>query len=289
MKESVCNFGANGGLFGILTTPDDNVKVEGAPVALILNAGIVHRVGPFRIHVDIARQLAELGFSTLRLDLSGLGDSAPRTGKIDLEDRAVLDVNDAMDFLQENHGSDEFVLLGLCSGAYNAHRVAVKDDRIVGAVFLDGIVFRTMGFFFRRHARFLKPRFWRNAIKRRWIHQKKQSDEEANALDESEFFSGDLCQDSIIRELNMLMKREVQMLFLYTDGYDDIVGRSQFKEMYGLRPDDGQLQVEYYPKSEHTFRLIENRKAACDRIGSWFADRFGSAAILNAGSNCSGV
>ena len=60
------------------------------------------------------------------------------------------------------------------------------------------------------------------------------------------------------------------------------LGRSQFKEMYGLQPDDGQLQVEYYPKSEHTFRLIENRKAACNRIADWFVGRFASEALSNA-------
>ena len=47
--------------------------------------------------------------------------------------------------------------------------------------------------------------------------------------------------------------------------------------MYGLNPDEGQLQVEYYPKSEHTFRLTENRKAACERVSNWFLNRFGAA------------
>jgi len=224
MKETVCNFGPN-----------------------------VHRVGPFRVHVDIARQLAAKGFSTLRLDLSGLGDSAARTGKYEIEDRALLDVNDAMDFLQEETGVNRFTLLGLCSGAYNAHCVAVKDERIVGSVFMDGIVFRTAGYHIRRFLSFFRFRFWRNAIKRRLM--KSTSD------------------------IDSLMKRNVQMLFLYTDGYDDIVGRQQFQEMYGLRPDDGQLQVEYYPKSEHTFRLIENRRAACNRITDWVANQFGSPAV----------
>ncbi len=275
MKENVCNFGPDGSLFGILTEPDKDIRVAGAPIALILNAGIVHRVGPFRIHVDIARQLASKGFSTLRLDLSGLGDSATRTGKIGIEDRAVLDVSDAMDFLEQETGVNQFTLLGLCSGAYNAHRVAVKDDRIVGAVFMDGIVFRTAGFHFRRFTRFFRPRFWRNAIKRRLMLIDNNSiDAATNALNESEFFDANLDQDSVIKELNLLTQRNVQMLFLYTDGYDDIVGRSQFKEMYRLQPDDCQLQVEYYPKSEHTFRLIENRQAACNRIADWVVSRF---------------
>jgi len=276
VKETVCNFGPNKSLFGILTTPDDDVRVENAPIALILNAGIVHRVGPFRIHVDIARQLAAAGFSTLRLDLSGLGDSAPRTGKIDeIENRAVLDVCDAMDFLESETGVAQFTLLGLCSGAYNAHRVAVQDDRIVGAAFLDGIVFRTTGYYWRRLSRFFRPRFWRNGFKRRFSSRVNGSvDQETSAFNESEFFESDLDRDAVVEELNLLVQREVQMLFLYTDGYDDIVGRSQFKEMYGLQPDDGQLQVEYYPKSEHTFRLIDNRRAACERITDWFAGRF---------------
>lgn len=279
MKETICNFGPKNTLFGILTTPDEDVRVHGAPISLILNAGIVHRVGPFRVHVDIARQLAAKGFSTLRLDLSGLGDSAARTGKFEIEDRALLDVKDAMDFLQQETGVDRFTLLGLCSGAYNAHRVAVKDERIVGSVFMDGIVFRTAGYHIRRFLSFFRFRFWRNVIKRRLMQNSNSVGSDETAFNESEFFDVGATRDAVVEELNLLMQRNVQMLFLYTDGYDDIVGRQQFQEMYGLRPDDGQLQVEYYPKSEHTFRLIENRRAACDRITDWIAHRFGSPAV----------
>ena len=81
MHETICQFGPNNGLTGILTEPDESVRVADAPVALILNAGIVHNIGPFRLHVDIARLLAAAGFSSFRIDLSGLGDSATRTGK----------------------------------------------------------------------------------------------------------------------------------------------------------------------------------------------------------------
>ncbi|MEM9411005.1 MAG: alpha/beta hydrolase, partial [Planctomycetota bacterium] len=58
MNESVCQFGPKNNLMGILTTPDESRQVEGAPIAIVLNAGIIHRVGPFRMHVDLARQLA---------------------------------------------------------------------------------------------------------------------------------------------------------------------------------------------------------------------------------------
>ena len=194
MKQQVCNFGTDGHLLGILTTPDEDVRVADAPIALILNAGVVHRIGPFRLNVDIARHLAELGFSTLRMDLSGLGDSGPRTGKLELENRAELDAADAMAFLQAETGVDEFVMVGLCSGAYNAHCIAVKDERVVGGIFMDGIVFRTFGFFLRHYfARVFQPRFWRNAVKRRFYRASLTATEaDGNALAESEFFGSDL-------------------------------------------------------------------------------------------------
>lgn len=276
MTEKICKFGPNDSLFGILTQPDPDVAVEGAPIALIINAGIVHRIGPFRLHVDLARQLARQGFSTLRIDLSGLGDSAPRTGKIETGDRAELDVKDAMDYLTSKTGTREFVLLGLCSGAYNAHKVSVKDERIVGAVFMDGIVFRTFGYFVRhKFGRLFNFRRWRNYWRRKSILGDGVVEDEGDALGESEFFNLDMTKDEVIKDLATLLNRGVQMLFTYTDGYDDICGRQQFKEMYGFQPDSGQLQVEYYPKSEHTFRLIENREMAIDRVSNWFSSRFG--------------
>ena len=287
MQESVVQFGPENGLTGFLTTPNESVRVADAPTAVILNAGIVHRIGPFRLHVDIARQLAAAGYSTLRLDLSGLGDSQPRTEKLRGENRAVLDVADAFSFLEANHSSDKFVLLGLCSGAFNAHQVCVRDSRVVGAVFIDGIVFPTRGYFWRHTvARLLKPRFYRNAIKRRsnfknrsWTH------EDAGAeLAESEFFfADDLNREAIAGELKNLKNRDVSMLFLYTEGYDDVCGRKQFREMYGMNPDD-QLQVEYYAKAEHTFRIVNNRNIACQRIVDWYQERFATLDSRTEGS-----
>ena len=276
MKETACQFGPKENLFGILTQPEEGNAVHGAPIAVVLNAGIVHRIGPFRLHVKLARQLAERGFTTLRMDLSGLGDSQARPGKIEsTQSRAVLDVADALDYLTEQTGTDRFVVLGLCSGAFNAHQVAVQDSRIVGSVFLDGIVFRTVGFYIRHHVlRMFSFRFWRNFFKRRFFKTAPSNEAEGSSLAESEFFGEDLDRDSVIKDLKGMLNRGVRMLFLYTDGYDDICGRTQFKEMYGLQPDDNALQVEYYPKSEHTFRLIENREAACNRVANWFEGQF---------------
>ena len=276
MKETVVRFGPNKGLMGILTEPAD--CLAGGPVAVILNAGMTHRVGPFRLHVHLARRLAGQGFRVFRLDLSGRGDSQIRAGKLSHEERAQLDVQDAFDCLAEKLGVGKFVLIGLCSGAFNSHQVSVNDERVVGAVFMDGIVFRTIGYYLRSSMRYVRPRFWRNAIKRR-VGRKSaptKTQQEAKEMAEGFFFGDGLDRESTRRDLESLVQRGVRMLFLYTDGYDDICGRAQFREMYGLEPDSDLLQLEYYEKSEHTYRLTNNRSVAIDRIATWF-EGFGAA------------
>ena len=279
MKESILKFGPNKSLIGILSEPDSERLIEGSPIAVILNAGIVHRIGPFRLHVHLARELTERGFRVLRLDLSGLGDSRLRTGKLSADERAKLDVEDAFNALTAKTGVDRFALIGLCAGAYNRHRVSVADERVVGAVFMDGIVFRTIGFYLRDCLRFLSPRRWRNFLKRKMYPQKTptKTQAEAKAMAEANFFGDNLCRQTTKREIEHLLNRGVRMLFLYTDGYDDICGRAQFKEMYGLEPNNDLLQLEYYEKTEHTYRLTANRNMAITRVAKWFESGFSPA------------
>lgn len=282
MQETICKFGKNESLFGILTSPFEDQRVEDAPIAIFLNAGIVHRIGPFRLHVDLARQFAKNGFSNFRLDLSGLGDSEARTGKVEAESRAEMDVADAMDYLTQETGVEKFVVIGLCSGAYNAHQVALKDPRIVGGAFLDGIVFRTTGFYFRHYfLRLLRPRFWRNFIKRRLSRNKSTTKNDGEVLGESEFFSDDLSHEQVKNEIHTIVDRGVETLFIYTGGFDDVCGKSQFKEMFGLEPNDQSVQVEYYPNAEHTFRIVENRKLVCERISDWYQNRFSVPSLVS--------
>jgi len=276
MKESVIHYGENRSQIGIFTEPAPEKLVANAPIAIILNAGIVHRVGPFRLHVNLARALAARGFRTLRLDLSGLGDSPARTGNPKADERALLDVREAMDLLAQKTEASGFVLIGLCSGAYNAHKTSVVDSRVCGAVFMDGIAFRTFGHWCRRIARRLRPRFLINAIKRRLQRLEPPPAEitPGEKLAQQEFFGPGISRDQTVEEIRAMLARGIQMLFLYTGGYDLISGSGQFREMYGLLPDNGQLQLEYYSQSEHTFRLMENRQKAVQRVSNWYADRF---------------
>lgn len=76
MREETCVFGSANPLVGIITHPEIDV---GLPTVILLNAGLIHRIGPNRVYVRLARHLAGLGFQVLRFDLSGIGDS-PKNG-----------------------------------------------------------------------------------------------------------------------------------------------------------------------------------------------------------------
>src|SRR5215472_19382863 len=76
MTEEAVQFGSLRSLAGIVSSTSE--KNEDKPGVILLNPGIVHRVGPGRIYVKIARALAAKGFVVLRFDFSGIGDSAAR-------------------------------------------------------------------------------------------------------------------------------------------------------------------------------------------------------------------
>src|SRR5689334_9669091 len=102
---------------------------------LLINSGIVHRIGPHRLNVLIARALAAKSLPSLRFDLSGLGDSRPASSSASYGDQAVADIRAAMDFVERERGSPQrFVIFGICSGAVNAYHAALADSRLVGVL-----------------------------------------------------------------------------------------------------------------------------------------------------------
>jgi pimeloyl-ACP methyl ester carboxylesterase len=65
-------------LFGIATEGAPGSQ-SGSPTAVFLNVANEHHVGPGRLWVELARRWASAGISSVRVDMSGLGDSPCRT------------------------------------------------------------------------------------------------------------------------------------------------------------------------------------------------------------------
>src|SRR5436190_8757987 len=100
MRERAVRLGKNA-MVGVLTEPDPQVRSADAPAVVLLNAGLLHRVGACRLHVRVARALAPAGFTSLRFDFSGMGDSEPRRDGLSFEEAAVREVQEAMDYLEK--------------------------------------------------------------------------------------------------------------------------------------------------------------------------------------------
>jgi len=137
LKEDALLFGPTKSLVGILTDPPQAPTPPSRPAVILLNSGIIHRVGPQRLYVKIARRLAAMGFVVLRFDLSGVGDSKVRHDNLPFERSAVSEAQDAMNHLHAERGIDRFVLIGLCSGADLSLKTACCDPRVMGAVLLN--------------------------------------------------------------------------------------------------------------------------------------------------------
>src|SRR5258708_37545034 len=137
MKEEVVLFGTRQSLVGIVTDPATVSAQRARTAVILLNAGIVHRVGPGRIYVKIARALAAMGFVVLRFDFSGIGDSTVRHDHLCFEKSAVAEAQEAMGDLNATRGGEHFIFLGGCSGAFASFETACCDARVVGAILIN--------------------------------------------------------------------------------------------------------------------------------------------------------
>lgn len=139
VQEIPVAFGPEQSLFGVVSTPAGGER--GAVACLMFNGDATHRIGPRRIHVKLARQLAERGVTSLRFDLSGRGDSEAAHGAERALTQGVHDLQAAMDRLESMLGIHRFIVVGLRSGARHGLGAAVADARVVGLLMFDGFAF----------------------------------------------------------------------------------------------------------------------------------------------------
>src|SRR5207247_1850614 len=110
------------------------------PVIIMTNAGCVHRIGPHRFYVPMARRWAGLGFWVFRIDLSGIGDSPVAPGckeNLTYPRDGLADIEDAMTAAKAKTGAEKFIVLGLCSGGDLAFQIGFRDSRIAGAFMMN--------------------------------------------------------------------------------------------------------------------------------------------------------
>jgi pimeloyl-ACP methyl ester carboxylesterase len=146
-KEQAVLLGQRRSLVGVVARPLVSYRTD-EPAIVILNTGIVHRVGHHRMFVTLSRILANQGRTVVRFDLSGIGDSQPRNGGQSPLVSSLADVKEALDSVAETHQASRFILVGLCSGADHAVLYGHTDPRVVGLVLIDPTMPPTARYYF---------------------------------------------------------------------------------------------------------------------------------------------
>lgn len=265
MHEDACRFGRAGHLVGIAgrAAPGTRQRPDAVGV-VVLNAGLVHRIGPFRLHVELTRRLNAHGYPTLRFDLSTLGDSGASSESQSRRQQVCADVADAMTLLAQHSGCERFVLAGLCSGAQDAHMAACADPRVAGAVFLDGYMFRTVGFHLRHYLpRLLVPTTWRRFIAER----RHATPPDRNVAMFSAVYPP---LRQVRRELAGMLDRGLKLQFIYSGGITRVLNHPrQFRECFGRQATRPGIEAHFLDGTDHTFILECDRRRLLATIEGW--------------------
>ena len=266
MQEQAFRFGRARHLVGIAGWPPSTAR---DPVGVIvLNAGLVHRIGPFRLHVEMTRRLNAQGYPTLRFDLSTLGDSAASGESQTRHQQICADVADAMKLLGEQAACRRFVLIGLCSGSQSAHMVACSDDRVAGAVFLDGYAYRTLGY----HLRYYVPRL---LDAKRWLGVFSRRRRVQQGSGEPAFTVAPLPQAVVRADLAGMLERGLKLCLIYSGGISRYFNHArQFRECFGGLVRHPDVFTRFFKEADHTYILTGDRNRLLEQIERWLAQNF---------------
>jgi pimeloyl-ACP methyl ester carboxylesterase len=274
MKEKIIQFGPENNMIGIVSEPN-NID-ESRPAVLILNSGLIHRVGPSRMSVSLARSLAEQGFLVFRFDLPNIGDSLTYKTPLNYKERTVSEISIAMDTITKRYKIANFASLGLCTGAMNSHIIAVADERVKAAVMLDAYSYPTLKFLYKRYSgKWLKvcqPKTIMRIFSK--LFAGKPHDDASK--DEGEVYYWDMPPKKEIRkDLQLLVSRKVDLLYIYTGGLQCFYNyEEQFKDSFKSVDFNGCLDVYFLNKMDHTFMLQRDRNRMLSQLSLWLQGKF---------------
>lgn len=270
MRETALTFGpAN--LVGILTEPDHVEDRSESPAFVILNSGILHRPGASRIYVKIARALADVGFTSLRFDFSGIGDSEVRKDDLPIEDRFVQETKEAMDYLAEITDSDRFVLGGLCSGADGAFWTALSDERVVGLWQIDAFSYRTLGYYRARFGpKLLNAGAWINAVRVRMPSRGSGDDSSRDEVFvKPEYRRVFPPKREVEAGLGELLERGVHLYFFFTGGLPEYLHPNQHADAFRSIRLGERATIRYEGESDHMVTGFEHQEILVQDLKDW--------------------
>ncbi|MCP5329075.1 MAG: alpha/beta fold hydrolase [Sinobacteraceae bacterium] len=275
IAESVVLLGPRRSLVGIHTHPAGDSSGREDICVVIINAGIIHRVGPNRLHVELARALSAAGLSAVRLDLSGIGDSDSRADSLNPLDGALADIREALDTLVESGKVKRFILLGLCSGANHAAIRAADDERIIAIGLVDPFIPRTRRYYLNHYfRRMTRVGSWKNFFRGdhpawQWLEAQLLRRRTDRTLEQGGPDPAEV-RRYLARIYDDVVRRGVRIFAAFTG---DLESQHNYREqLLDAFPDVAfgtLLDLYYFGDVDHTFSSSNDRTALISLILKW--------------------
>ena len=267
---------------GVFTPATGEGAARSDLAVLCLNAGLLHHVGPHRMHVLLARALAARGIHCLRLDQSGIGDSAVRGDDTPAEEVPVREIEEAISEL-ESRGCRRFILFGICSGAVTAAKAALDHSKIVGVVMVN------IGddpnaevnpqyaaqFYLKSSAR--NVRAWRNLVtgRARVLKLVKTLAAAAMQMLRVKYRAGATLEQGLGQAIRKFEEQDTSVLVVASDRY------AQFFELHRKTLDklaNDYFKILTYPDTDHLFATLAAQRQLIEQVCLW------SEAVVNRGA-----
>lgn len=272
MKEEVFRYGENNRGFGMMSLP---TELDNAPVAVLFNAGLIHREGPYRLNVLVSRALAQCGFIAIRIDLAGKGDTPAREGLVNRESVA-LDWQYIKKSIHARFGKRHLVLMGLCSGADNAIKTTATDADVKGLILLDPIAAHDADF----NARAFRAKvtnihkwlhlpisLWRRALRVIGVGGK-LSEQMASLRDEPTAEDSQRCFTHIVN-----VKGQV-LAFFTSQTLEHYNQQGQFSRALNIAGLAERCEEIFWPQVEHLYPVDVHRQRLIAKVRDWAQRHF---------------
>lgn len=277
MREQVVKIGKASPLIGVVTEPDANDVTDPGVAVILLNSGVIHRVGSCRLSVLFARAIAmQSGLTALRFDFSGIGDSEARRGNLTAAESAVEEVQEVMNYLARDKNISRFILYGLCSGAYASYHTALKDPRVIGIAQIDGYCYLSLKSYLHHYIpRLFSLKRWASVLKR-LLGMRNQAAGAAVSGIEARFFEVPTFPDfppkhEVQEGWTGLSNRGMKLfsVFCKSDYYNY---RNQFADCFSAADFGDNHKLIYLTDASHILAEPEDQKLVINELARWARD-----------------
>lgn len=275
MNEVCVTFGVDKHLVGTLTLPDR--PTAGMPAMLLMNSGVIHRIGPHRINVKLARALAGEGMTSLRFDLSGQGDSRLPNRAAGYETQSIIDIRAAMDHVQRTTGIERFAIAGICSAADHGLVTALEDPRVIALWMMDGYAYPTRKTRFLRYWMPMNGRIVTAVTRALWSRlrafpamlraTREHGADEGNDV----YFGRQLLPRSVYAQhMRALVDRGVAVFLMYSGSLLDRYNYAgQLRDGFGRDPFVDRVRCDFVPDIDHTVTTVASQRRLVAIVCDW--------------------